>query len=220
MSSRAKRCEIAASRWFDTQTRNRLLPYLAYLFSIPYCAGGTPLFNCSSKAPRFATGCREPKRDSSRHSVAVETCRKTSTIWRSRSSQPPSQSPSKTRPRCIATVTGLFSFGFSCFSIGKFVLDCRLRSRAPRASAFACSASLVARAASSFACFKAVSASTSLRCAKASDVLQFEPQVLHARHPFSLHYLPVFRASLSELASKLALWWLAAPWAPIAKMRA
>ena len=44
-------------------------------------------------------------------------------IWRSRSSQPPSQSPSKTRPRCIATVTGLFSFGFSCFSIGKFVLD-------------------------------------------------------------------------------------------------
>ena len=52
-------------------------------------------------------------------------------IWRSRSSQPPSQSPSKTRPRCIATVTGLFSFGFSCFSIGKFVLDCRLR--VPRA---------------------------------------------------------------------------------------
>ena len=48
-------------------------------------------------------------------------------IWRSRSSQPPSQSPSKTGPRCIATVTGLFSFGFSRFSIGKFVFDCRLR---------------------------------------------------------------------------------------------
>ena len=51
-------------------------------------------------------------------------------------------------------------------------------------------------------------------------LLQSEPQVLLARLPFSLHYLPFSGLLCPNLASKLALWWLAALWAPKAKMQA